>query len=101
VKKYLKQIFHKNREIRHCISSRKRAIRWTTIANKFGISENTIRWENNLDSDTLTIGQSLDILPVTGISYKVQSGDTIYSIAKKYNTNAQKIADFPFNEFAG
>jgi murein DD-endopeptidase MepM/ murein hydrolase activator NlpD len=72
-----------------------------SVSNKFGISENTIRWENNLTTDTLSIGQSLKILPVTGIAYKVKSGDTIYSIAKKFNTNAQKIADFPFNEFAG
>lgn len=72
-----------------------------TIARKFGISEDTIRWENNLKNDDLSVGDSLDILPVTGVSYKVASGDTIYTIAKKFNTNAQKIADFPFNEFAG
>src|SRR5580698_4547742 len=39
-----------------------------TVANKFGISENTIRWANNLNSDTLTVGQSLQILPVSGIA---------------------------------
>ncbi len=73
----------------------------STIARKFGISEDTLRWQNNLKSDDLSVGDSLQILPVSGIAYKVKSGDTIYSIAKKYNTNAQKIADFPFNEFAG
>ncbi len=72
-----------------------------TIAQKFGISEDTIRWENNMKTDDLSIGDTLQILPVSGIAYKVQSGDTIYTIAKKYNTDAQKIADFPFNEFAG
>ena len=72
-----------------------------TIAQKFGISEDTIRWQNGLKNDDLSIGDTLDILPVSGIAYKVQSGDTIYTIAKKYNTDAQKIADFPFNEFAG
>lgn len=72
-----------------------------TVANKFGISEDTIRWANNLDSDTLTVNQSLQILPVTGIAYKVQSGDTVYSVAKKYNIDAQNIVDYPFNEFEG
>lgn len=72
-----------------------------TIAKKFGVSEDTIRWANNMKNDDLSIGDTLQILPVSGIAYKVQSGDTIYTIAKKYNTNAQKIADFPFNEFAG
>ena len=71
----------------------------STIANKFGISEDTIRWENSLDTDDLSIGQTVKILPVTGISYKVQEGDTVYTIAKKYNTDPQGIVDFPFNDF--
>lgn len=72
----------------------------STIAQKFGISENTIRWANNLSDDSINVGDTLQILPVTGIAYKVQSGDTVYSIAKKFATDAQKIVDFPFNDFA-
>jgi len=72
-----------------------------TIAKKYGISADTIRWQNDLSSDDLTIGQTLNVLPVTGIAHKVEAGETIYSIAKKYDTDPQKIADFPFNEFAG
>lgn len=72
----------------------------SSIAQKFGISEDTIRWENNLTDDNLTVGDSLKILPVSGVAVKVQSGDTVYSIAKKYATNPQKIVDFPFNDFA-
>lgn len=70
------------------------------IAKKFGISEDTIRWQNNLSNDDLTVGDSLQILPVTGIAHKVASGDTIYTIAKKYSSNPQAIVDFPFNDFA-
>ena len=72
----------------------------STVADKFGISVDTIKWANDLSSDTLTVGDTLKILPVTGVSYKVQSGDTIYSIAKKFSTNPQQIADWPYNEFA-
>lgn len=72
-----------------------------TIAKKFSISEDTIKWENNLKDDSLSIGDELRILPVTGIAHKVEAGDTIYTVAKKYNTEPQKIVDFPFNEFAG
>jgi len=72
----------------------------STIATKFGISSDTIRWENDLTDDDLSIGQELKIPPVTGIVYKVQKGDTIYTIANKYNTNPQEIVDFPFNTFA-
>jgi murein DD-endopeptidase MepM/ murein hydrolase activator NlpD len=72
----------------------------STIAKKFGISEDTIRWANDLTSDDLLVGDTLQILPVTGILHKVESGDTVYSIAKTYQTNAQQIVDFPFNDFA-
>ncbi len=71
----------------------------STIANKFGISVDTIKWENDLTNEFLTEGDSLRILPVTGLSHKVASGETIYSIAKKFDTNPQKIVDFPFNDF--
>jgi len=78
----------------------------SSIAKKFStkdnpISEDTIRWENDLSSDSLSIGDQLRILPVSGIAHKVESGETIYSIAKKFDTDPQKIVDFPFNEFAG
>lgn len=72
----------------------------STIATKFDISTDTIKWENNLVSDNLTVGDELKILPVTGVAHKVQQGDTVYTIAKRYDTEAQNIADFPFNEFA-
>jgi murein DD-endopeptidase MepM/ murein hydrolase activator NlpD len=72
----------------------------STIAKKFDISVDTIKWANDLSSDTVTTGDTLKILPVTGLLYKVSKGDTVQTIAKKYNTNAQKIVDFPFNDFA-
>lgn len=72
----------------------------TTIAKKFKVSEDTIKWTNDLNGDNLSIDQELKILPVTGIAHKVLPGDTVYTIAKKYNTDAQKIVDFPFNDFA-
>jgi len=72
----------------------------STIAEKFGISTETIRWANNLIGDDITVGDSLKILPVTGVAYKVAKGDSVYSIAKKLDTDAQKIVDFPFNDFA-
>lgn len=72
----------------------------STIAQKFGISADTIRWQNSLSDDNITVGDTLQILPVTGIAHKVSKGDTVYSIAKTYATDAQKIVDFPFNEFA-
>jgi murein DD-endopeptidase MepM/ murein hydrolase activator NlpD len=72
----------------------------STIALKFDISVDTIRWQNDLPPNgTIKVGQELEILPVTGVSHKVQKGDTIYSIAKKYDIDAQGIVNFPFNAF--
>lgn len=70
------------------------------IAKRFDISIDTIKWANDLKEDIIKPGQVLKIPPVTGIVHKVASGETIYTIAKKYNTNAQNIVNFPFNDFA-
>lgn len=70
------------------------------ISDKFGISKDTIRWENNLASvNAIKPGQTLKILPVSGVLHKVVRGDTIYSISKKYNASSQAIVDYPFNNF--
>ncbi len=72
----------------------------SSIAQKFNVSEDTIRWQNKLDKKgTIKVGQKLEILPVTGVSHKVQKGDTVYSIAKKYDASPQAIVDFPYNTF--
>lgn len=70
------------------------------IAKKFGVDENTIRWANDMSDDTITVGDTLKILPVSGIAHKVERGDTVYTIAQKYSANPQAIVDFPFNDFA-
>lgn len=73
----------------------------STIAEKFGISVDTIRWENNLQTVTkITPGQKLKILPATGVMYKVSHGDTVYTIAKKYQVDAQVIVNWPYNSFS-
>lgn len=70
-----------------------------SIAKKFDISVDTIKWANNLKNDLIKPGQVLKIPPVSGVVHKVASGENIYSIAKKYKTEAQKIVNFPFNDF--
>lgn len=70
-----------------------------TIAQKFGVTEDTLRWENDLSRDIIKPGQTLRILPVTGIAHKVNKGDTVHSIAKKYDVDAQQIVNYPFNTF--
>jgi murein DD-endopeptidase MepM/ murein hydrolase activator NlpD len=70
-----------------------------SIAKRFNISVDTIKWANDLKSDLIKPNQILKVPPVTGIVHKVASGETIYTIAKKYNTNAQNIVNFIFNSY--
>ena len=38
-------------------------------------------------------------MPLTGVSHKVNKGDTVRSIAKRYDVDPQVIVNFPFNTF--
>jgi murein DD-endopeptidase MepM/ murein hydrolase activator NlpD len=72
----------------------------SSIADKFGVSTDTVLWQNNLSAnESIKPGETLEILPVSGISHKVTKGDTVYSIAKKYDSPAQAMVDFPYNTF--
>ncbi len=62
------------------------------IAENFGISVNTIKWENKLKGSQLKIGQELKILPVTGVSHIIKKGDTLAKLAKRYQVNIEDIS---------
>ncbi len=65
------------------------------IAKLFGVSSNTILWANDLPrGSALQVGQTLTILPVTGVKYTVKKGDTISSVAKRFGADATEIATF-------
>ncbi len=61
------------------------------LAQKFGISENTIVWVNNLKGDTLQPGQRLLILPMSGILHQVKPQETVESIAALYNISSDRV----------
>lgn len=64
------------------------------IAELFDVSMNTIRWENKISGNTVSIGQKLNILPVTGVKHIVKSGDTISKIGTKYEAETEDILIF-------
>ena len=66
----------------------------SSLATKFGITSNTIRWSNGLYSDTLSTGTSLLIPPRNGVIYKVVSGDTVASIASKFSADQSQVIAF-------
>lgn len=66
------------------------------IAERFDVSINTIKWENNLSSDKIVLGQELRILPMTGVRHTIISGNSISKIAKEYGVDQLDVAVFNF-----
>ncbi len=67
----------------------------TTVAKLFDVTENTIRWANDIKKGSpLKEGQELVILPISGVQYTVKKGDSIKSIAKKFGGDPDDIIDF-------
>lgn len=65
------------------------------IAERFGISLNTLLWSNNLSNPNLIkVGAELVILPVTGVKYEVKKGDTLEFVAKKFRGEVGDIIAF-------
>lgn len=64
------------------------------IAKMFGVSVNTIRWANDLNGNTIKVGQTLVILPISGIKHVVKSGDTLQSIAKQHKGDLDEILQY-------
>jgi len=64
------------------------------IAESFGVSQNTIRWANNLGKKNIKIGQELIILPVTGVIHTIKKGDTVSKIAKEYSGEIDEILSY-------
>ena len=62
-----------------------------SLAAKFGITSDTIRWSNGLSGDTVVAGKVLLISPVNGVVYTVKPGDTIDSVAAKFRANKDQI----------
>jgi murein DD-endopeptidase MepM/ murein hydrolase activator NlpD len=73
----------------------------SSIAGKFGVSLDSVKWANpSINWQKVKPGVVVAIPPVTGVVYKVKAGETVNSIAKKFQTEPQGIVDFPLNTFA-
>ena len=64
------------------------------IAKMFGVTTNTISWSNDLKRNSVTVGQTLVILPISGVQHVVKSGDTLKSITSKYKGDLNEILQY-------
>lgn len=72
-----------------------------SVAAKFGISEDTVRWGNNLTSDALSADKELTIAGTTGVIYTVKNGDNAEQLATKYQTDKDRIVTYNDLELSG
>jgi len=65
-----------------------------SVADKFSITPDTVRWANNLTGDSVAPGTALKILPITGVLVTARAGDTPKTIAEGTGASAEEIALF-------
>ena len=72
------------------------------ISNQFGVNVNELAELNNIRGSNLQIGQVLKIPNKSGNNpsnmfiYTVKKGDSLYSIAQRYNTTVKKIQELNY-----
>ena len=67
----------------------------SAIADSFGISLNTLLWANNLnEKSTISPGQKLIVLPVSGVLHIVREKDTLSELAEIYQADLGDIVEF-------
>ena len=65
------------------------------LANQYGVSEQTIRWANDLESSKEpTADTTMKIPPVDGLIYKVRADDSVDRLATKYKASAQRLITY-------
>ena len=67
-----------------------------SIAKKYNISVNELKTINNLTNNDLAVGQLLNVPSGLSLvnSYIVEKGDTLYSIAKKFDISVNKLKEY-------
>lgn len=63
----------------------------SSIAARYGITAETLRWANNLTSDIVVPGADMIIPTVDGVVYVIKDEDTIEAIAQKYQSDKARI----------
>jgi len=71
------------------------------VAVKYSVSPETLRWANNLTTDTLVAGADMVVPTVDGVVYVIKDGDSIDAIAQKYGADKARIISRNSLELSG
>lgn len=63
----------------------------SSIASKFDISDQTIRWANNLTNDTVAVGATVIIPATDGVVYTAKEDIQLSDISSKYGSSVDSI----------
>ena len=73
-----------------------------SVATKFNVTSDSLRWSNSLPNGTLTANKELWVSPVSsGVVYLVKAGDTPEALAEKFRTSKEQIVAFNDAEVSG
>ncbi len=74
----------------------------SSLASKFNVTSDTLRWSNAISGDSLEPGSVLRVLPgVNGIIYLVRGGDTPESLASRFQVSKDIIIAYNDAEVGG
>lgn len=72
-----------------------------SVAARFGLTAETVKWANNLATDALTPDTNLAIPGTNGVVYTTKDGDSVQALAQKYGTDAARIISYNDLEVSG
>jgi len=73
----------------------------SSVADKFGVNANSIKWSNSLSGNNLSVGVKLYIPPVNGIVYTVKANDTPTSLGTRFQADPSQIISYNDAEISG
>jgi len=71
-----------------------------SVAEKFAISTYTLKVANDLEDGPIDPDTELDILPISGVQYVIQPGDTLQGIATRFSVPLESITNYAPNNVA-
>ena len=102
-------VLTKPQVVNTALKSKADIINYTTLAGdsfpslaiKFGVTSDSIRWSNPNVAYSLSAGNVIVIPPVNGLVYTVKAGETVDSLATKFKANKDSIINDNNTELSG